>query len=170
VILKRGQNPKHPPVAFTASAMADVIERLRELPVEALGALVVESEQAGSTFVRRLVEEWISGANRFERPGEALFGLRVDDQLVGVCGLNVDPYTDAARVGRVRHLYVLSAFRRLGAGRRLVDEVIATGRGSFDVLRLRTTNPAAARLYEAVGFRAAEGSVGDATHVLELAG
>lgn len=150
--------------------MADVIERLHELPVDALGALVVESEQAGSTFVRRLVEEWVDGTNRFDRPGEALFGLWVDGQLVGVCGLNVDPYTDAARVGRVRHLYVLQAFRRHGAGRRLVNEVIEVGRSSFAVLRLRTTNPAAARLYEAIGFRPTHGSVVDATHILELVG
>jgi len=150
--------------------MADGIERLQELPVDALGALVVESEQAGSTFVRRLVDEWISGANRFDRPGEALFGLKVDGRLIGVCGLNVDPYTDAARVGRVRHLYVLTAFRRLGAGRKLVNEVIVTGRASFNVLRLRTTNPAAARLYEALGFRPTQESIDGATHILELAG
>ena len=148
--------------------MAEVIERLRELPVEALGPLVAESEQAGSRLVRRLVEDWVSGANRFDRRGEALFGLRIDGRLVGVCGLNVDPYTDAQSVGRVRHLYVLSAFRRLGAGRRLVSEVVQTARGSFDTLRLRTTNPAAARLYESLGFRPTDGSVADASHVMRL--
>ncbi len=148
-------------------AVADGVERLRELPVDALGALVIESEQAGSTFVRRLVDEWISGANRFDRPGEALFGMWVDGRLIGVCGLNVDPYTDAARVGRVRHLYVLTTFRRLGAGRRLVTEVIAAGRDAFNVLRLSTSNPAAARLYEAMGFRPTDGTI-HATHVMNL--
>jgi GNAT superfamily N-acetyltransferase len=147
--------------------MADVIERLRELPVDALGALVIESERAGSTFVSRLVEEWITGTNSFDRPGEALFGMWVDGRLIGVCGLNVDPYTDAARVGRVRHLYVLSAFRRLGAGRRLVTEVIEAGHSFFDVLRLSTSNPAAARLYEAMGFRPTDGAT-HATHVMAL--
>jgi hypothetical protein len=64
--------------------MAIVIERLRGLPVDALGALIAESEQAGLRFVRRLVEEWGTGANRFDRSGEALFAAWVDGQLVGV--------------------------------------------------------------------------------------
>jgi SAM-dependent methyltransferase/GNAT superfamily N-acetyltransferase len=155
-------------IARGGGAMATAPERLHELPIADLDALVVESEQAGSTFVRRLVDEWVNGANRFDRPGEALFGLRIDGRLIGVCGLNVDPYTDAARVGRVRHLYVLQAFRRHGAGRRLVTEVIDASRGVFDLLRLSTSNPAAAQLYEAMGFRATAGSIEHATHVMNL--
>src|SRR5438876_6602699 len=84
-----------------------LIERLHDLPVDGLDGLLAESEQAGIRFVRRLVEEWSSGANRFDRPGEALFGARVGGQWVGVCGVNVDPYAAEERVGRVRHLYVL---------------------------------------------------------------
>src|SRR5712692_11944046 len=112
--------------------MAPSIERLRDLPVEGLGALLAESEEAGSRFVRRLVEEWASGANQFDRPGEVLFGARIGGRLVGLCGLNVDPYAADERVGRVRHLYVLSAFRRLGVGQRLVAEVVEAARGRFD--------------------------------------
>jgi len=36
-----------------------------------------ESERAGYGFVRRLADEWASGANRFGRPGEALFAARM---------------------------------------------------------------------------------------------
>lgn len=133
-----------------------------------LGALLAESEQAGLQLVRRLVEEWASGANRFDRPGEKLFGAWVDERVVGVCGLNVDPYTAEERVGRVRHLYVLSAFRRRGVGRRLMAEVIEAARGPFVALRLRTRNPEAARLYEAIGFQPS-GRSADCTHVMELA-
>jgi GNAT superfamily N-acetyltransferase len=146
------------------------VARLRELPLDALDVLVIESEQAGSTFVRRLVDEWRSGANRFDRPGEALFGAWLDGRLVGVCGLNVDPYSAEPRVGRVRHLYVLTDGRRSGVGRELVAAVIAASRASFDTLRLSTTNPAAARLYESLGFRPTRGAVGDASHVMTLGG
>ena len=149
--------------------MTTFIDRLHELPADSLDALGVESEQAGSMFVRRLVEEWVTGANRFDRAGEVLFAAWIAGQLVGVCGLNVDPYTAEHRVGRVRHLYVLSAFRRLGVGPELVAEVIKAAQGSFDVLRLRTANAAAARLYEALGFRPSDGAVKDATHIMELA-
>jgi GNAT superfamily N-acetyltransferase len=89
------------------------------LSTDGTASLAADGERAGSRIVRRLVEEWASGANRFDRPGEVLLGAWLDGQLVGVCGLNVDPYAAQERVGRVRHLYVLSALRRLGVGRRL---------------------------------------------------
>ena len=149
--------------------MTIVIERLRGLPVDSLGALIAESEQAGLRFVRRLVEEWGTGANRFDRSGEALFASWVDGQLVGVCGLNIDPYAADDRIGRLRHLYVRSAFRRRGVGGHLVTKAIETARGRFEVLRLRTTNSPAAQFYEPLGFRPAEGATQDATHVMQLA-
>jgi GNAT superfamily N-acetyltransferase len=146
--------------------VAPSIERLNEPSADRLDALLAESEQSGSRMVRRLVEEWASGANRFDRPGEALFAARVDGRLVGVCGLNVDPYSAEPRLGRVRHLYVLSAHRRSGIGRQLVAEVIAAARGRFDHLRLSTENPVAARFYERLGFRSAEAA--HCTHVLDV--
>jgi GNAT superfamily N-acetyltransferase len=145
-----------------------LIERLRDLPVDGLDGLLAESEQAGIRFVRRLVEEWGSGANRFDRPGEALFGARAGGQWVGVCGLNIDPYAAEERVGRVRHLYVLLSFRRLGVGRRLVAEVVEAARGRFDALRLRTNNPTAARFYERLGF-GPSGAAGHSTHIMMFA-
>ena len=132
-----------------------------------VGDLLVDSEAAGSRIVRRLMDEWADGTNRFERPGEALFAAWVVGRLVGVCGLNVDPYAGDDRVGRVRHLYVLTSFRGRGVGRQLVLSVIDSAGSRFDKLRLRTNNEAAARLYMAIGFRA-DGEGSTCTHVLEL--
>jgi ribosomal protein S18 acetylase RimI-like enzyme len=145
-----------------------VVERvtLRD-PDGVLSALVADGEQSGVRFVRRLVDDWASHANRFDRPGEALYAATLDGQLVGVCGLNVDPYTDEPGVGRVRHLYVLRAHRRLGIGQRLVEAVVDAARGRFERLRLSTQNPAAAGLYERLGFRATAG-VAHCTHLLPL--
>ena len=130
--------------------------------------MVAESERQGFRFVRRLVEEWSSGANRFDRPGEVLFAARAGDDLVGVCGLNVDPYAGDPRIGRVRHLYVLVPYRRAGVGEQLVADVIDSARGRFARLHLRTTGAAAARLYERLGFRPMPGR--HHSHVLELEG
>jgi GNAT superfamily N-acetyltransferase len=88
---------------------------------------------------------------------------------VGVCGLNVDPYLDDPRVGRVRNVYVLATSRGRGIGRRLVGQAIAASRGHFDRLRLRGEEPGPARLYESLGFRACAG-IPNCTHVLELGG
>jgi GNAT superfamily N-acetyltransferase len=143
------------------------VERLREVPPNLLDALVDESERAGYRFVRRLADEWASGANRFDRPDEALFAARIDGRLIGVCGLTVDPYTKATGVGRVRHLYVLSAYRRLGVGGQLIAIVVEAARGRFGRLRLSTPNPEAAHLYERMGFSRNAGAP-DHTHFLEL--
>ena len=134
---------------------------------DCLAELIVESEQHGLRFVRRLADEWASGANRFDRPGEALFVARSAGDVVGVCGLNVDPYATALDVGRVRHLYVLRAHRHRGIGQQLVTAIVQAARGRFQRLRLRTQNPEAARLYERLGFRAAVDAT-DCTHVMEL--
>jgi GNAT superfamily N-acetyltransferase len=143
------------------------IERVSELPAEVAEVLAREADRAGLGFVRRLLEEWASGRNRFDRPGEAFFVARIKGELVGVCGLNVDPYAAAPSVGRVRHLYVLSASRQRGVGARLVDEVVAAARGAFDTLRLRTENSTAARLYERMGFRRGVG-IADCTHIMDV--
>ena len=141
-------------------------ERLHDLDVPELAVLVAESEQAGLSLVRKLVDEWRDGSNAFDRPGETVFGARVAERLVGVCGLNVDPYAGDDRIGRVRHLYVLNAARRLGVGRALTAEVVGAARGRFGTLRLSTSNPAAARLYESLGFRAL--TAGHCTHAMAL--
>jgi ribosomal protein S18 acetylase RimI-like enzyme len=148
------------------------VERLRQSPAEVLGTLVADSEANGVRFVRRLIDEWSTGVNRFDRPGEALFVARHAGAIVGVCGLNIDPYVGGhgeQRVGRVRHLYVLSTHRRLGVGCRLVTEVVATARGSFDRLHLRTRNPAATALYERLGFRRG-GEDPHCTHIIAVDG
>src|SRR5262249_41338641 len=88
--------------------------------------MVAESERAGYRFVRRLADEWADGANRFDRPGEVLFAAWMEGRLIGACGLNVDPYTRAPGVGRGRHLYVLTDYRRSGVGRRLVEHQAAS--------------------------------------------
>jgi ribosomal protein S18 acetylase RimI-like enzyme len=149
-----------------------VIIRLHNLPTERLSGLVAESEETGYRFLRRLIDDWESGANRFRRPGEALFAALAGDRgdrIIGVCGLNIDPYLSEGRVGRVRHLYVAIDFRRRGIGRQLVAEVVEAARGKFDLLRLRTDDAAAALFYEKIGFQACSG-VRDCTHILRING
>jgi GNAT superfamily N-acetyltransferase len=143
------------------------IERITNLEAGQVAALVAESKAQGVRFVRRLAEEWASRANRFDQPGEALFVARADGRVVGIGGLNLDPYATEPTVGRVRHLYVLTAYRRLGIGRRIVEEIIEAGRGRFERLRLSTSNPEPARLYERLGFHPRAG-VAHCTHAMEM--
>jgi GNAT superfamily N-acetyltransferase len=147
--------------------MEVVVARLCDLPAEAFAPLIAESEREGWRFVRRLAGEWAAGTNRFDRPGEALFAAWAGGALVGVCGLNADPYAAGPAVGRVRRLYVLRAFRGRGVGGRLVQAVIQSAGPWFRSLRVRTESAAAGRLYGRLGFGPAVG-VADCTHTLVL--
>jgi GNAT superfamily N-acetyltransferase len=127
----------------------------------------LHSLREGWRFVRRLADEWVAGTNRFDRSGEELLAAWADGALVGVCGLNTDPYAGDPATGRVRRLYVLRAFRGRGVGRLLVQAVLQSARTRFRSLRLRTESAAAGRLYERLEFVPAVG-VPDCTHTLIL--
>jgi GNAT superfamily N-acetyltransferase len=136
-----------------------------QLDLNVLQELRVESSREGFRFIERLCDEWASGANRFNDSGEALFLAVVDGQVVGVCGLNRDPYASAPNIGRVRRLYVLREHRRSGVGRALLNAVITYARNHFKILRVRTD--AATQFFVANGFRL-DASDPEATHVLDL--
>ena len=142
-------------------AAASVIKEVHLL------SLLQASEREGFTFIRRFVDEWTAGINRFDRKGERLFIASSAERIAGICGLNIDPYIDDMSVGRVRRLYVIPEFRQSGIGRRLVQSVIEAARDVFQELRLRTTDLSASRLYERLGFRVVQG-IPDCTHVRSL--
>jgi GNAT superfamily N-acetyltransferase len=59
---------------------------------------------------------------------------------------------DADNVGRLRHVYVDTSARSRGIAACLVSACLAQTGEYFCVVRLSTLNPAAARLYEQLGF------------------
>src|SRR5271157_4184016 len=130
-----------------------VIERINSLPIDRLSALVTEADATGFHALSRLLTEWRSGLNRFNKPGEALLIATDNGHVVGVCGLNRDPYLSDPTVGRVRHLYVAVDHRQRGIGSRHVAAVIGAASGHFARLRLRTDSPDADGLYRSLGFK-----------------
>lgn len=141
-------------------------QRVDQLPRD-LVTLLHESRLEGHHMLERLQKHWLDGTNRYARPGEALFAAFESSAVVGVCGLNHDPYTRAPRVGRVRHLYVLPATRRQGVASALVQLVVTHAKPHFELLRVRTDSPVAAAFYAANGFSPMSGEP-HATHVLDL--
>ena len=118
------------------------------------GFLALRSESLAQHFnmLRRLAENWQSGKNRFSAPGEKLLGAFVAGQLVGVCGLNIDPFSPQLRAGRIRHLYISDAFRRQNIGQQLLVAVITHSGTWFDFLNTHAP-PSAWPFYESLGFR-----------------
>ena len=143
------------------------LEQVNSLSDYDLDGLVEDSLSQGYRFVQRLVDEYNSGINRFDKPGEALFVFVHEGQVIGVGGLNIDPYLDRPEVGRVRHLYVNSGYRNLGIGKRLLQRIMEQARLHFALLTLYTDNPIADRIYRANGFVHADG-IHKASHMLIL--
>jgi GNAT superfamily N-acetyltransferase len=142
------------------------VQRVFKLPVEALAEMQTESQKAGFRAIDRLINDWMTETNRFDRPEEALFIARHTNRVIGICGLNHDPYADSIRIGRVRRLYVMQDSRRQGIGRVLVHQVIRAARPSFDWLHVRTTSPIAAQFYQSLGFTTCDREF--VSHVLNL--
>lgn len=117
--------------------------------------LKYESKNEGYAFIERTIDDWNSGTNKFSALGESLWGLISETALIGICGLNRDPYTSVQNVGRVRHLYIRPKYRRNGYATVLILKIISEARHHFDELRLFTDNPAAAVFYESLGFQRA---------------
>lgn len=134
------------------------------LPMPGIDELQNEAHEEGYNFIDRLVNEWLSGENRFDKPGEVLRGCIDQGVLVAIGGLNRDPFTGAADVGRIRRVYVRPAWRNKGLGRALVASLVDDARKHFRCARLRAANPMAAKLYESIGFSPVADP--NATHLL----
>ena len=139
----------------------------RELPFERLEALFAESAAEGWHHLSRLREEWQQGFNRFDRAGEALYLASEEERIVALCGLNLDPHVASPRIGRIRRLYVLAAYRLQDVGRTLVNRAGRDARPSFTELRMRAGRAGAAAFFEALGFEATT-HFAQATHRLLL--
>ena len=132
-----------------------------------LSGLAADAEHDGQGMVARLIVEWNSGANRFDRPGERLYASMADDRVVGVCGLNQDPYANLDEIGRVRRLYVMSDSRRRGVGSALVTRLMSDAASHFQGLHVRTYDAAAGAFYRSCGFTETHGEK-YCTHRIEL--
>ncbi|MBN1250301.1 MAG: GNAT family N-acetyltransferase [Anaerolineae bacterium] len=141
------------------------IEKLTELPTADLQPLLEESQKQGHELVTRLIEEYESGQNRFDAPGEALFGVYAGRDLIAIGGLNQDPYLPDGQTGRVRHVYVLADWRGRGVGRLLVDRIITEAHEHFQRLTLRTFSDRGDRFFRSLGFEAGSPLPGASHHM-----
>ena len=119
-----------------------------------LSDLILESKQDGFRFLKRLLEEYRSGANTFNQPGEGIFGaFHKNGELIGIGGLTIDPYLNDKNIGRIRRFYVSKSFRRQGVGNLLLQEILNYARGFFKVVVLRTDTYPADQFYVSFGFK-----------------
>lgn len=140
---------------------------IETLDSHSLAPLLEEANTEGFDFIARLEDEYKSGLNRFNRQGEILFAVYEDEKMIAIGGLNNDPYLDDPLVGRVRHIYVLNAFRGKGAGRLLLKAIIEEARRHYAMITLKTETEEASLFYQSLGF-VTEPEIESATHHLSL--
>ncbi|MDF2963700.1 MAG: family N-acetyltransferase [Paenibacillus sp.] len=128
-----------------------LIQKMDDLNPKDISHMVNESLNEGHRHILRLSDEYENGINRFDKQGEAFFAAKFNGQLVGVCGLNQDPYSMNG-LGRVRRMYVSIDYRRQGIAKLLMDQVIEEAKKHYQMIVLKTDNPAAERFYLSLGF------------------
>jgi GNAT superfamily N-acetyltransferase len=98
------------------------LEQVTEALPAGFETLRSEARAEGYAFVERLATEWASGGMRFDRAGEALLVVHVDDELAALGGLTIDPAIPETL--RMRRFYVRKRFRRRRIGRRLAAALL----------------------------------------------
>jgi len=119
---------------------------------EGFAALRAAADAENIRNVARLEENWRSGAERFEKPGELLLAAFDGETLVAIGGLTVEPDTTVHAL-RLRRLYVHPDRRKHGIGRALATALTDHGFGSVDLLTLNAGVPGAGQFWDTLGFR-----------------
>ncbi|WP_460046917.1 GNAT family N-acetyltransferase [Pseudomonas sp. S2_H01] len=130
-----------------------------------MATLEKEAVAEGFRFLTRLISEWNSGTNRFDAPGESLMAAYLNQRLVGIAGLCVDPFTHD-RTGRLRRVYVAPASRGQQVGRRLVSALLAHAALHFESVRLYTDTSEGSAFYLRCGFTRTDDA--HATHIVQI--
>ena len=140
------------------------ITEITDSNIDSLNELAQDAIADGHTSVQRTIDEWKDGSNKFSKDGEKIWGIFLSDQCIGIGGINQDPFIDDRTVGRVRHLYISTQYRRLGLSKVLLKLILTHAKKYFTSLRLSTKNPIAASFYESFGFKKTDGI--KVTHLL----
>lgn len=143
------------------------VKRIKNLMDESIHPLVDESQKAGFRFIQKLVNDYKDGSNTFNKPGEALYGVYDQDgMLIAVGGININPFSDDARIGRVRRFYVAKDYRRKGIGKLLLETLISEAMNHFQIMVLNST-PQADAFYTSFGFIKSD-KYPNSTHLMDL--
>ena len=124
-----------------------------------------KADDEGIRIVSTVIDRWIDGTQRYDRPGEKLLVGRVGERIVAVGGLAWCP--NVAGALRVRRFYVSPTARRQGIAQNLARKLIDDSAGHPAVLTCNAmASDAAAPFWESVGFLPVDAD--GITHRLDL--
>ena len=78
-----------------------MIEEIEKLDKSAIHDLLIESESQGYHYLTKMVSQWESGENRFTRDNEKLICFKENGKVIGIGGINEEPYLRRKDYGRL---------------------------------------------------------------------
>ncbi|MBO1625650.1 GNAT family N-acetyltransferase [Bacillus arachidis] len=129
--------------------------------------LIEESRKEGFNFLLKLINEYKNKTNTFSKRGECLYGIFQGDALIGIGGINQDPYAKVKAIGRLRRFYISKECRRKGLGNLLLKRILSDAKEHFQIVVLYTDTKQASQFYISNGFMKSERYQGS-THYLRL--
>ncbi|PGZ63968.1 GNAT family N-acetyltransferase [Bacillus cereus] len=133
--------------------MKDIyIQQIEDLMIYEYDYLVQESNGEGFHFLLKLISEYETEINTFNKTGECLYGVFQEGMLIGIGGLNQDPYTEDNRIGRLRRFYISKDYRRIGLGNLLLNRLLSHAEKYFQIVVLHTDTKQGNAFYLANGF------------------
>ncbi|KPU56114.1 GNAT family N-acetyltransferase [Bacillus wiedmannii] len=133
--------------------MKDIhIQQIEDLMKYEHDYLVQESKEEGFNFLIKLISEYENKINIFNKTGECLYGIFQGEKLIGIGGLNEDPYTENNKIGRLRRFYISKNYRRKGLGNLILNRLLLHAEKYFKVVVLHTDSKQGDVFYNANGF------------------
>ncbi|GAB6422110.1 hypothetical protein bcgnr5390_03610 [Bacillus luti] len=82
--------------------MKDIyIQQIEDLMIYKYDYLVQESKDEGFHFLVKLISEYENEINTFNKAVECLYGVFQGEKLIGIGGINLDPYTENNKCGQL---------------------------------------------------------------------
>lgn len=133
--------------------MKIVIKEAKILPQEIV-ELEKEANEESFNFVTTLIDEFNSGKNCFNQPGEFFLTAYENNKLIACGGLNQqwNEKDLETRIGRVRRFYVLPQYRKYGVGKQLLQHLEKKAITHFSALCLYTDTHPAAHFYQKMNY------------------
>ncbi len=145
-----------------------MIKKITDIHNAGLDQILTESKKYGYGMIERLITEWESGMTDFSDENEAYFAYEEHGEILGVGGINEEPYLRIKEYGRMRHLYVLKQWRRKGIGKGIVNATIEFAKDHYNLMTLMTPKDGSAdAFYESIGFKKCD-SLERVSHTLVL--
>ncbi|MGE7881893.1 GNAT family N-acetyltransferase [Bacillus sp. NPDC094077] len=128
------------------------IQQIEDLMTCEHDYLVQENKDEGFNFLIKLISEYENKINIFNKTGECLYGIFQGEKLIGIGGLNEDPYTEDNKIGRLRRFYIAKNYRRKGLGRLLLGRILSDAKKYFTIVVLNTDTEQGDQFYTSNGF------------------